>query len=257
MKGLKSLNPEIIAEIRKHVTWVERWKVYAVNKWFWENFHPDNYPDENARVANMLNAEKNEGRDECEDSGMPVAKKSNKGFQYFGCYHCFRFKGFQHFESQKHGNSVTRDDDDAEERAMTPYSAATTVKAEQSCTPPSSHTTSPAANPHYDPSLTRSSLKASSTAGGKGPHRASSEAFSDSHSQQQHPRRAETWGQRRYCVECGLKKGFYLPGDLIELHRPSRARDAIWVCRCWKLHNRLDETQCLDCNSITPLSVPK
>ncbi|KAL2166912.1 hypothetical protein VTG60DRAFT_2020 [Thermothelomyces hinnuleus] len=268
LNGMRRLPPDVIHRIQKYVTWYHCWKATRICQWFLHNFHPDNFSHE-WKVGEILNTERNRGHEPLDDEpgDTPEQKKPGKDFNFFACYHCFRFKGFDQFEAQKHTPLVFREEDDSEEASGTTNALTTTKRREQSLTP-SSPSRSPPANPHYDPSLTRTSLRAgssssssssSSTAGrgrravgGGGGAPASDDPFAH-----MHPRAKRMYGQRRFCVDCGLKAGFYEPGDLIELQKPRKKGDAMWVCRCRKLHSRMDSAQCHVCNSIAPLSVPR
>ncbi|KAL2165406.1 hypothetical protein VTH06DRAFT_704 [Thermothelomyces fergusii] len=266
LKGMQKLPREVIYRIQKYVTWYHCWKASQICQWFFYNFHPDNFSHEQ-KVAEILNTERNRGYEPLDDEAgdMPEQRKPGKDFNFFACYHCFRFKGFDQFEAQKHTPLSFREEDDSEE------SNGMTKRRAQSLTP-SSPSRSPLSDPHYDPSLTRTSLRAASSSssssvsspsstagrgrravgGGGGSMCASDDPFA--HMQ----RRARlTYGQRRFCVNCGLNLSFYGPGDLIELQKPRKKGDAMWVCRCKKLHSRIDSAQCQVCNSIAPLSVPR
>ncbi|KAH6634193.1 hypothetical protein B0J18DRAFT_11346 [Chaetomium sp. MPI-SDFR-AT-0129] len=256
ISGLRSLPPEVLLEIQKHVTWYHCWKVSQTSRWFQINLHPDRLPME-LKQAGMLNTEKNGGRDECDVEGEPVVSKGSKDkrkpakdFQFYGCYHCCRFKGPDQFEAQKHGTTIIKEEESVQDnhgdsgRSVTPLS------------PPSNQT--PSANPHYDPSLTRSSLRASAADKRRrvsaSPPNTTGRGDASSTSNR---RVKSTFGLRRFCVNCGLRNEFYIPGDLIELHQPRERGDALWVCECKVLHSRLTTPQCLACNSIAPLSVPR
>jgi hypothetical protein len=193
------------------------------------------------KIGGLLSAEKNEGREDPEESDIPRTSKPRKNFNFFGCYHCYRFRGFEYFESQKYGMLATQGDG-REER-------------EQSYTPPppsKSSSLSPPANPHYDPSLTRSSLRASAAAKGR---RTSTSPAGDTCSTS-HARARKTSEERRFCVDCGLRKEFYKPRDVIDLHRPLNKGNALWVCDCRKLRHRLTEGKCYECDATVPYSVP-
>lgn len=240
LRFLQQLSPAVILQIQEHVSWFHCWKVYRTNRWFRDNFHPDKLP-ERLKIGGLLSAEKNEGREDPEDSDIPRTSKPRKNFNFFGCYHCYRFRGFEYFESQKYGMLATTQGDGREER-------------EQSYTPPPSKSSSlsPPANPHYDPSLTRSSLRASAAAKGR---RTSTSPAGDTCSTS-HARARKTSEERRFCVDCGLRKEFYKPRDVIDLHRPLNKGNALWVCDCRKLRHRLTEGKCYDCDATVPYSVP-
>lgn len=40
--------------------------------------------------------------------------------------------------------------------------------------------------------------------------------------------RMRTKNLRRWCIKCGIKEGFYLPGDLIY----NRLGEKLWICSC-------------------------
>ncbi|KAH6650979.1 hypothetical protein F5144DRAFT_70316 [Chaetomium tenue] len=241
LRFLQQLSPAIILQIQEEVTWFHCWKLYRTNRWFRHNFHPDRLP-EHLKIGGLLSAEKNEGREDPEESDTPRTTKPRKNFNFFGCYHCHRFRGYEYFESQKYGMLATQGDGRDGGGA----------EREQSYTPPPSKSSSlsPPANPHYDPSLTRSSLRASAAAKGR---RTSTSPAGDASTS--HARARKTSAERRFCVDCGLRKEFYKPRDVIDLHRPLNKGNALWVCDCRKLRHRLTEGKCYDCDATVPYSV--
>ncbi len=248
-KFLKELPPNVIYEILKLIGWVDCWSAFHTCQMFRANFNPHKLPYD-TKLATLLDVERSCGTWDCDDSDAPKAKKANKKppSRWLACYHCFTRKRFEHFEQFKWGTSTSKKTDDTKQstrrRDSTP-----TIKQEPGYTSPSSssyRTPSPA-NPHYDPTLTGSSLRASAASRGPrtGPDRDGSS-----------PRIKETWGIRRFCIECGLKKGFYRPGNLIEVQDPSNTKAAYWVCSCRKLFERSRNTRCDDCGNYAPLSRP-
>ncbi|KAK3899248.1 hypothetical protein C8A05DRAFT_37150 [Staphylotrichum tortipilum] len=253
---MKRLPDEVVREIQKHIGWYDGWNASQISSWFLRNMHPDKLPRE-VQLAGLLHAEQNYGRYGSHDSGTSVSKRSaNKGPTWLGCYHCFRCKGFEHFELFRWGNTSGREDDGAGEGGdsasyMAPAPRADDYPSSRSPTP---GRTSPAnSNPHYDPTLTRSSLMASVAAARNA--RGGSVEAGDAASYTS-PRIKQTWGIRRFCVDCGLNQGYYRPGDVIDLQQPLKPRDAIWVCRCRKLRHRHAQFECQDCKMHCPLSNP-
>ncbi len=248
-KCLKELPPNVIYEILKLIGWVDCWSAFHTCQMFRANFDPHKLPYA-LKLATLLDVERSCGTWECEDSDAPKPKKGNKKppSRWLACYHCFTRKRFEHFEQFKWGTSTSKKADDTKQstrkRSSTPA-----VKLEQGYRSPSTssvRTPSPA-NPHYDPTLTGSSLRASAASRGPrtGPDRDGSS-----------PRIMETWGVRRFCIECGLKKGFYRPGNLIEVQDPNNPKAAYWVCSCRNLFERSQKTTCDDCGNYAPLSRP-
>jgi hypothetical protein len=242
LKLLQRLPPCVVAEIRKYLTWYQCCRAAQASRWFRENFHPDNLPD-HVKLEGMLYAEQYYGRygeDEKPESGSAKRCKG-KTPPWFACYHCFKLKGFDRFELFKWGNSSPRQTGAIEDGGEGARSAGLT----------------PPANPHYDPTLTRSSLAGAAASDGRSglgiTATANGPADDDGNMDQ---RIRETWGVRRFCIDCGLRKGYYRALDLIELHKPLKPNEAVWVCRCLKFHWRPHETKCFDCHAIVPLSSP-
>jgi hypothetical protein len=249
---MEQLPLDVIRNIQVMVGWEDCWNVYLTNRWFRVHFDPSNLPEE-TRLIGLLNMERSHGGHGGEDSDAPSSRKSDsKGPSWLGCYHCYRPKKFECFELFKWGNSSSKGADDADGHKTTRYKSPSRKQGHPySPASTSSGRTPPPANPHYDPSLTRSSL----TAAASRSRRPSPDA-ADSCSNIS-PRIKETWGVRRFCVDCGLNKGYYGPGDLIDVQRPNEAKLARWVCRCRQLHKRPRDTKCSGCGDIVPLSCPR
>ena len=248
LKMLQRLPPAVVAEIQKHFTWFECWKIYRVCRWTRDHFHPNRLP-EALRYAGVLYAEQYYGRynqPDTSDHSSTMTKRSNdvkKGPQWFACYHCYTIKGFEHFELYK-WNIAAKEADHSDEDSTYPTS---TPRLRQEYTPPPS---APTGNPHYDPTLTRSGLAAAARNG----RRASTAHSSESYGKSDPPRVKETYGIRRYCVDCGLSKRIYRPGDSVDLHRPvGKGMESIWICGCWKIRWRSNDIKCLDCGVHVPL----
>ncbi|KAK4157779.1 hypothetical protein C8A00DRAFT_29317 [Chaetomidium leptoderma] len=280
LRRLRSLPPHIVAMIREYVGWFDSLNAYLANRWFRQNFHPDDFPLD-MKDTGMLYAEQRYGRYH-ESDDAPSPKKSNgKCPPWFGCYHCFRIKTLDNFELYKWASPAKGGgggDDASSDDAMSSMSSA---RRRQSHTPPSTTTTAsrlltPPTNPHYDPSLTRSMLRASSTSdhhhhhnnsnnnnnNGRSRHRRTSpdtdDAASSSSDAMMDRRAKQTYGVKRYCIDCGLKRGFYEPGDYIETHEPAKKgkdynRKGIWVCKCRKFHELPNNVECGECRGFTPL----
>ncbi|KAL2126319.1 hypothetical protein VTI74DRAFT_1183 [Chaetomium olivicolor] len=256
LKGMKSLPSDVIFEIQKKVGWIDCWKAYRICQWFRENFHPNRFP-EDMKLAGMLEAEQNNyGRGGSDDSdGAGSRRVDGKSPPWFGCYHCFTFKGFDRFELRKHHSSSSKEPNDAQEHDQSD-SPSPRVKSGEARTPASSTALSPTppANPHYDPSITGSSLAAARhnrriSGAVTGAGRAISNNCSD--------RRKGAETARRFCLDCGLRLKYYRPGDLIEVHRPPESGGAAWVCRCEKLYWRPLDIKCPVCGDNVPYSKPE
>ncbi|KAK0747921.1 hypothetical protein B0T21DRAFT_446739 [Apiosordaria backusii] len=258
LKGLQSLPPHILDQIHKSFTYLECWQVYAVSRWFKEKFNPANLPVED-KIAGVRYAEQYYRR--YFPGRASVSNGSGREYEAirpgsFGCYHCFRIKGPEHFEQFKWNNHADNEEgSEAGSSAATPRPGAAFARS-----PPPKSTCSSAGNPHYDPSLTRSSVTAAANSGRRasraestGSPASSSAAPGGSIPSADSPRIKETWGIRRFCIDCGIRKKYYRPGDLIEL---CKSKEAVWVCQCWKIHWRPAEIKCTDCGSFIPLSTP-
>ncbi|KAK0668241.1 hypothetical protein QBC41DRAFT_124151 [Cercophora samala] len=261
LKGLQSLPPHIIDQIYKSFTYLECLQVYAVSRWFKQNFNPFNLPVED-KIAGVRYAEQYYRR--YFPGRASSANINGTGREYdakhpgsFGCYHCFQIKGPECFEQFKWNNHPD-DDEGSEAGSSTTTSRLSTASTRT--TPPRPSAYSSTGNPHYDPSLTRSSVTAAannsrraSRAESTGSPASSSATVGGSVPSTDSPRIKDTWGIRRFCVDCGIKKQYYRPGDLIEL---CKSKEAVWVCQCWKVHCRPAEIKCNDCGSFIPLSTP-
>ncbi|KAK4170370.1 hypothetical protein QBC43DRAFT_4743 [Cladorrhinum sp. PSN259] len=277
LKGLQKLPAHLIKRIYESFTYLECHRIHAVCRWFNDNFHPRDLPDDD-KIAGVRYAEQYyrryfpgratsvsaDGRKREYDTMHPGS---------FGCYHCFRIRGPEHFELFK-WNNQREDNQDTSDAGPS-----STPKQNKSTLPPPAPPPceSSSGNPHYDPTLTRSNMAAAassskesrgSRAGSAGTTGSSSTATTTTNniptsslgqgqgvstSCTDSPRIKETWGIRRFCIQCGIAKRYYRPGDLIELCKP---KEAVWVCQCWKIHKRPAEIKCLDCDSFIPLSTP-
>ncbi|GAB1310221.1 F-box domain-containing protein [Madurella fahalii] len=274
LKMLRNLPLDVIREIQRYVGWFQCWKLYRVNRWFRDNFHPSKLP-ENDKISGVLYTEQCYGRyDESSSSSSsasstansPPRRNESKSPKWFGCYHCFAIKDFEHFErftwtnAPEDAGSKGPEEESTEAAVTRPLLPPPLPAPTVATTLPSSATS----NPHYCPGLTRSSLTA---AAGNG-HRSSASKAANSTTNgsgggrslsPSHPpsRILATWGVRRFCIDCGVKKRFYRPGDVIELHKPVNSKEALWVCGCWKLHWRRPlDLKCVACGWHVPLSTP-
>ncbi|KAK3366601.1 hypothetical protein B0H63DRAFT_368597, partial [Podospora didyma] len=224
------LPPEILRRIGDHMGYLDLHNLCAVSRWFKAHIDPF-WASEEERIAAVRHAEQYYKR-YFPTSALPTSDKKqgreydNKHPLSFGCYHCFMIKGPENFELFKWNN--TMEESEQSDAGSTPKPAQTRAA------PPTS-------SPYYDPSITRSSIAASNQASG------------GATSVDQSPRIKETWGVRRFCIQCGIKKRYYRPGDLIDLYK---TKEAVWVCQCWKTHTRPAELKCQDCGSFIPLSAP-
>ena len=252
LKMLQRLPPEIIAEIHKNFTWLECWKIYRVCRWFRDNFHPNRLPDDK-KIEGLLDAERFYKR---YDNPSANLRNSTKGPPWFACYHCFTIKGFEHFErfkwkiSTREAADSDSEDEEKQKNVQREYSTPPTGQQQQQ--QQQHHTGQPSSvpptgNPYYDPTLTGSIMAA---------RRASRERASRESSQDLQ-RADETFGIRRFCIPCGLRKRYYRPGDVIEYHNAPERGAAAWVCRCWKLRWLSDlDIKCGDCGDLVSLSGP-
>ncbi|KAL2017649.1 hypothetical protein VTK56DRAFT_1863 [Thermocarpiscus australiensis] len=281
LKNLQRLPSGVISEIQKNFTWLECWKIYRVCRWFRDNFHPNRLP-EDAKLAGMLYVERfypdyHDGPRSLVSSQGGAPKKNPSGSKpkppkWFGCYHCFTIKGFEHFELSTWGRKGSNSEDEADFDDSETESAPKARRGQrQACLPSPSPPSPPSnsastRNPHYEPGLTRSSIQAAAAAAAASSGRRArggapssnnnnktAAATGESASSSSLPRRvAETWGIRRFCIDCGIRMRLYRPLDLIDLHN----KEAVWVCKCWKLRRRPAELKCRDCGSLIPLWSP-
>ncbi|KAK4191789.1 hypothetical protein QBC35DRAFT_374740 [Podospora australis] len=260
LRGLQRLPQEVISKIHKYLTYLECHNIARTHPWIRANFNPHTLPVED-KIAGVRYAEQYYRRyfpgritsgTGSNNSGAREYDAMHPGS--FGCYHCFRMKGPENFEKFDWNNK------DIEASVETPSPPAS----------PSTARSSPTGNPHYDPTVTRSSVVAAQQAaanqsrrggpGTAGGGRASALPAGLSAPNDDSPRIRETWGIRRFCIDCGIQKRYYKPGDLIPLCKAKTAdnktKDAVWVCQCRKIHFRPAEIKCLDCGSFIPLSTP-
>ncbi|KAK0746445.1 hypothetical protein B0T18DRAFT_390893 [Schizothecium vesticola] len=218
-----------------------------VNRWFHHHIAQNNFamvPGEQKHRL-VLYAETNYKRYFPRTGGPEGGQGLSDGASQansLGCYHCFKIKGPAEFELFRY--NTTEEAEEPERDRATQSQRSTGLST---------------TNPHYDPSITRSSIRASSR------DASTNRAIID----QSSPRIKETWGIRRFCIDCGVRKQYYRPGALIELRneKPAKekkgkqdARDgkdgkeAKWVCDCLFVHKRPEVLQCRDCGMMTPFS---
>ncbi|KAK4105650.1 hypothetical protein N658DRAFT_483098 [Parathielavia hyrcaniae] len=245
---------------------------------------PEEFEQSFDDLASLLEAERNFGRSDPEKSGTskPTRKSDSKVPPGLACYHCLKMKSYHKFELVNHKSSSSTgreqagdtDEDAAETRTHSPTPAPTTTR-ERSGTPSSSLSSSSSsstassthypslgqpfsnANPHYAPTLTRTSLSAAARNGSGGHGGSGGGTGGHGSSSRQNQRVKKTFGVRRFCIPCGLWQGFYRPRDVIEVQRPTRPNEAYWVCDCRRLLRRDgEEVRCEDCGSCAPFSSP-
>lgn len=172
------------------------------------------------------------------------------------------------------GGGVGGDESDSR-RSGTPAAGAGTASLSSVPTTPTPRRPSlPTSNPYYDPTITRSSILQAQAAarnnsrdnrdndrsnspatiptpssttggagqpgtlggsGGTGPEGLSSDMG----------RVKSTWGIRRFCIDCGMKKKFYKPTDLIQVHGERGLVN--WVCACLRVRVRSIAPSCQEC----------
>ena len=292
LKGLQKLPPHVVKMIYGYLEYLECHQIYAVCRWFRDNFHPRNQ-SVNDKIAGVRYAELyyrryfpsratsmgTDGKTREYDSKHPGS---------FGCYHCFRIKDPEHFELFKWNNPAGEEQDTSRAESCSKLKQESTTLSPPAPPHAMSAPESSTRNPHYDPTLTRSMMTAAAkkkeavNKKGRGspaartgvspPCSSSSSTTSSSPPSSvatitatataqpvarflstDSPRIQQTWGIRRFCIGCGIANRWYKPGDLIELCKP---KEAVWVCKCWKIHKRPDEIKCDDCDSFIPLSTP-
>jgi hypothetical protein len=212
--GSSSLPQSVLQNIVSHLGYLDVIRLSRVNRWLHAHVDLGKVPEEE-KIALMLRAEQEYKRYSLRTSAPSAPEVDHVGRDsgYLACYHCFKMKPPREFELFRY--NPLEDGDDNETEASTP--------GQTPALPPTS-------NPHYDPSITRSSL-------GKKTEKTNYDQSS--------PRIKETWGTRRFCIPCGVEKGFYKPGTLIELRsekpggkeRKGRkgekeGKEAKWICNC-------------------------
>ncbi|KAK0657155.1 hypothetical protein B0T16DRAFT_53440 [Cercophora newfieldiana] len=243
--GSSSLPLSVLQNITSHLGYLDVIRLSWVNKWLHAHVDPDKVPEEE-KIALMLRAEQEYKRYSLRTSAPSAPEVDDVGRDggYLACYHCFRMKPPQDFELFRYNGSEDADDNETE--ASTPRQTPASL---------------PTSNPHYDPSITGSSIASRNKTGSKG------KIFGQTTFDQSSPRIKETWGTRRFCIPCGVKKGYYKPGALIELRtekpgskeRKGRkgekeGKEAKWICNCYKIHKKPETLQCETCNGLTPMS---
>ncbi|KAH8202715.1 hypothetical protein TruAng_003091 [Truncatella angustata] len=54
---------------------------------------------------------------------------------------------------------------------------------------------------------------------------------------------------RRYCINCGLERGYYQPGDTLK----KRDQTDIWICKCKQINDKATTIFCNRCAMNMPL----
>ena len=276
---------QIISMIQSHMDYFEVMRLQSVSRFFRDNFDPSLCPEED-KIRCVMWAEisfKRYWPNNTSSGGRGGDKDDGKHPGSFGCYHCFKIKSPENFElfrwkndledapdaNNNNNNNNSNNNDKNSQRGSVSSAGSSRQQQHHQQQPPSSpsasstsshNTFSLTSNPHYDPSVTRSSLAAAAAAAAASSRNQSSSsstrrtgASTGYSASDQSPRIQETWGVRRFCIDCGIKKKFYRPGVLIELHKE---KNAVWVCDCWVTHKRPQELDCKVCKKILPLSTP-
>ncbi|KAK5663562.1 hypothetical protein OQA88_3993 [Cercophora sp. LCS_1] len=233
---------EILNRITRHLGYLDGIRLSQVNRWLHGHVNLVLVPEEE-KTSFILNAER-----EYERYSLRPAASSAPGGRggrdsgHLSCYHCFKIKDPGEFELFRY-NDTDQIMKGGDSNPSTPRSRPKTL---------------PTSNPHYDPSITRTSIlaKAKPATPGLGSGNQSS------------PRIRETWGIRRFCIDCGVQKGYYKAGALIELRSSGPAKErrgrkdehgkdqieAKWICQCLKVHKKPRAIRCDVCGSLTPFS---
>ncbi|KAK4206761.1 hypothetical protein QBC37DRAFT_457669 [Rhypophila decipiens] len=260
--------PEIMKVIRAHVGYLGSRKLLTLNRWFKHSFDICHF-SEDELIAGVLEAEQSFQRYHIDSQRTRLRHSDNRKTESgttpadsFACYHCYKIKSPENFErfswlcTRGNNDSDNNDGEDIESHHSAPANAtASTSNTPRSRNP--SLTTQP--NPYYDPTITRSSvLQAQAVARGgssnnSGRRRSNTPATAAASATpvltalgandptttgpiSAGGRVGSTWGVRRFCIDCGIRKGFYKPTDLIEVHG---ARNVVnWVCQCLEVRVR-------------------
>ncbi|KAM7193568.1 hypothetical protein V8F20_008341 [Naviculisporaceae sp. PSN 640] len=257
---LARLPPEVISVLRTHVGYLESRKLLRLNRWFKENFDASLFSDDekvagvyeaenyfkryyiNSRNNNTNSQQKNSNNNQMIAPFAPAPSDS------FACYHCYKMKSPENFELFSWHSTANREEREGAEGA--------TASSSMPSTPRPRKPSLPTSNPYYDPTITRSSILQAqaaarnnsrdrrtgqqqpgppSGAGTTGPEGISSDLG----------RVTSTWGIRRFCIDCGMKKKFYKPTDLIQVHGERGVVN--WVCACLRVRIRSVAPSCPDC----------
>lgn len=54
---------------------------------------------------------------------------------------------------------------------------------------------------------------------------------------------------RRFCIHCGLRKGYHTPGEILE----TRDKTILWVCECRQVKDKATQMLCEQCDMFMPL----
>jgi len=253
---MKRLPESIIERIKMYLRWRDCLIAYTSCRFFRDKFNPDSLPYE-VRRNGLRDLERFPDDNEDQSVMKRSAESKKKKITWYGCYGCLRPKPLRCFELYKWnnkpireyeilGNNNTNNPRRVRDRSNSPQlSSSTTTQG-----------VPPTGNPHYDPSLTRTSLMAANKGHRNLHHSGDDPSNSDLR------RIRDTWGKLRLCVECSLACGVYKPLDTIDLVQPQPdGTSGYWVCRCVKLHRRgvnapRAEIQCSTCHAIAPLSRP-
>lgn len=252
--GCAALPASVLQNILSHLGYLDVIRLSWVNRHLYSSVNPNQVPEEE-KIALMLRAEQEYKRYSLRTAAPSTPEGDHVGRDsgHLACYHCFKMKPPSEFELFRY-NVVEETEETKTEGSTRSHTPA----------PPSNTTPRPCydpSNPHYDPSITRSRIAPPLKQGGKSKGGTSTQTLSDS------PRIKETWGTRRFCIPCGVKKGYYTPGAYIELRseKPGgkerrgkkgekEGKEAKWICSCYKIHKKPETLQCTSCGAWTPLS---
>ncbi|KAM7206707.1 hypothetical protein V8F33_000350 [Rhypophila sp. PSN 637] len=279
------LPPEVVSVLRKHVGYLESRKLLRLNRWFKDSFDIRHFTEdeliagvheaEQSYKRYHINSRNNSGK---RDSGSSPRAPTTTPSDSFACYHCYKMRSPENFElfawhsqasREERENEAAGGDDESDSRRSTPPAVAAPGSSSSSLptTPRPRNPSLPTANPYYDPTLTRSSLLQAqaaarnnnrsnspattptpgSMAGRRGSGQAAQvEASGDASGLSSDMGRVKsTWGIRRFCIDCGMRKKFYKPTDLIQVHGERGVVN--WVCACLRVRVRSVAPSCLEC----------
>ncbi|KAK5651298.1 hypothetical protein OQA88_12642 [Cercophora sp. LCS_1] len=210
----------VLSKIVSHLGYLDVIRLAQTNRWLHDHVKPDEV-DAGKKGEFILNA----------DIGYKKCSPRQTIRQYcpdfLACYHCFRIKGYAEFERPQYpSDKVDRFATEAtSSAAVAPLQAPTHLKL----------------NPFYDPSITATSLAKLRP---KAPVRLAPS-----------PLAQRTWGIRRFCIPCGVRKGYYGRMTVIDVQgdTPGRRPANKWTCRCpRKVHRGKPAIRCRDCKAYKP-----
>ena len=228
----------------------------------------DRCPEEE-KAACVLEAENNFKQH------WPGKKSRGNEAGNFGCFYCFRVRGFEQFEHLPWGNKDEidlREEDsaDSDSTAAFPTAIASRKSSVAASSPRTIHD-----SPHHSaagsPPMSQATLGApGGTLSPPSPNAGNSRLGIPTAGRKRNRRAIESdqdnfalrriklhWDKRRFCIECGVNARFYQPGDIIipnKIGDHKQRTHLLWVCQCYQVHSQLAVPECQECGANCPYS---